>query len=143
MTLSKYTNILPLACQNVLHVTFLIFLFLSMLLPLTRKEKNLNVIVTCKSYHLTIKHLHVKQRTHLTVSPVFFVVFYARKTLYAAFMSRSPETLSFGITNVLNACANNNFHNIQKVLKSNKAVNWQASIDYDPWNLYGLQAKSA
>lgn len=63
--------------------------------------------------------------------------------MYAAFMSRSPETLSFGIRNVLNACANNNFHNIQKVLKSNKAVNWQASIDYDPWNLYGLQAKSA
>lgn len=84
------------------------------------KRKNLNVTVT---YHLTIIHLHVKQRTHLTVSPVFFVVFYARKTLYAAFMSRSPETLSFGITNVLNACANNNFHNIQKVLKSNKAVN--------------------
>lgn len=107
------------------------------------KRKNLNVTVTCKSCHLTIIHLHVKHRTHLTVSPVFFVVFYARKTLYAAFMSRSPETLSFGITNVLNACANNNFHNIQKVLKSNKAVNWQASIDYDPWNLYGLQAKSA
>lgn len=66
----------------------------------------------------------LKQRTHLTVSTVFFVVFfYSRKTMYAAFMSRSPETLSFGIRNVLNACANNNFHNIQKVLKSNKAVN--------------------
>lgn len=107
------------AC-HFLNIPILIFVIT---IPLTLKEKNLNVTVTCKSYHLTIIHLHVKQRTHLTVSPVFFVVFYARKTLYAAFMSRSPETLSFGITNVLNACANNNFHNIQKVLKSNKAVN--------------------
>lgn len=42
---------------------------------MTLIDKNLIDIhvVTCKSYHLTI--IHLKQRTHLTVSSVFFVVF--------------------------------------------------------------------
>lgn len=49
--------------------------YLCYYLWMTLIDKTLNDIhvVTCKSYHLTI--IHLKQRTHLTVSSVFFVVF--------------------------------------------------------------------
>lgn len=91
MTLSKYTNILPLACQNFLYVSFLIFLsYLCYYLWMTLLDKKLNDIVTCKSYH--------NNTFKTTYSPdcvfCFLCCFYSRKTMYAAFMTRSPQTLS-------------------------------------------------